>query len=299
MEKNLISIIVPVYKVEKYLDKCVESIVSQTYKNLEIILVDDGSPDNCPEMCNEWAKKDDRIKVIHKENGGLSDARNAGIDIANGKYIGFVDSDDYIMPNMFEKLYNTIRKNNADISLCSFIAVDEKGEKITDAEKMENQVLTGEQTMKNLVEGASVLFVIVWNKLYKREIFDDIRFEKGRLHEDEFAIHHILGKAKNIACINDGLYLYLQRNNSITGGKEKIQHLDYIIAQVDRYYFVKQNFPKLAKKQAIKVYAVVVSALRRAPFKKLPKDYQALVDEALKVLYKEKDLRYLKLLLKK
>ena len=127
MKDELITVIVPVYKVEKYLDRCVQSIVDQTYTNLEIILVDDGSPDNCPKMCDEWAKKDKRIKVIHKQNGGLSDARNAGLEKAKGKYVGFVDSDDYISPIMYEKLYKCIIDNQADMAMCGFSTVDEKG----------------------------------------------------------------------------------------------------------------------------------------------------------------------------
>ncbi|MBR1540013.1 MAG: glycosyltransferase [Clostridia bacterium] len=126
MEEELISIIVPVYKVEKYLDKCINSIVSQTYKNLEVILVDDGSPDSCGKMCDEWTQKDTRIKVIHKENGGLSDARNFGLDCAKGKYIQFVDSDDYIEKDMIEFLYKNLKENNADISICSNYMVDEE-----------------------------------------------------------------------------------------------------------------------------------------------------------------------------
>ena len=122
----LISVIVPVYKAEKYLDKCVQSIVNQTYKNLEIILVDDGSPDNCPEMCDEWAKKDSRIKVIHKENGGVSSARNAGLDNSFGDYIGFVDSDDFIENDFYECLYDNLVENGADISFCTFKTLDEK-----------------------------------------------------------------------------------------------------------------------------------------------------------------------------
>ena len=128
-EKTLISIIVPVYRTEKYLDRCVESIVNQTYKNLEIILVDDGSPDDCPKMCDEWAKKDKRIKVIHKENGGVSSARNIGIKSAKGKYIGFVDSDDYIEKEMYESLIDVLNKNkNLDYIYCD----------IYDAEKINN-----------------------------------------------------------------------------------------------------------------------------------------------------------------
>lgn len=122
-----LSIIVPVYKVEQYLDKCVESILAQTFTDYEIILVDDGSPDNCGQMCREWERRDGRIRTIHKENGGLSDARNAGIDIAKGDYIGFVDSDDYIKPDMFEVLVANLERNNADISMCGYMDVYANG----------------------------------------------------------------------------------------------------------------------------------------------------------------------------
>ena len=121
-----ISVIVPVYKVEKYLNRCVQSIASQTYENLEIILVDDGSPDNCGVLCDEWVQKDSRIKVVHKENGGLSSARNAGVAVATGAYVGFVDSDDYIHPQMYEKLYEALVENGADISICGCDYVDEE-----------------------------------------------------------------------------------------------------------------------------------------------------------------------------
>ena len=124
-EMVLISVIVPIYKVEKYLNNCIESIVCQTYKNLEIILVDDGSPDKCPQICDEWKKKDNRIKVIHKKNGGLSDARNAGIDIASGEYYAFIDSDDKIMPRMIEMLYNAVLINGSKLSVCNLICTDE------------------------------------------------------------------------------------------------------------------------------------------------------------------------------
>ena len=119
VDEGKISVVVPVYNVEEYLDQCVESLVGQTYKNLEVILVDDGSPDNCPAMCDEWAERDNRIKVIHKENGGVSSARNAALDIASGDYIGFVDSDDWIEPDMYEILIKNAKKYDADISRCA------------------------------------------------------------------------------------------------------------------------------------------------------------------------------------
>ena len=125
---ELISIIIPIYKVEEYLDECISSVINQTYTKLEIILVDDGSPDSCPKMCDDWAKKDSRIRVIHKTNGGLSDARNAGIEVATGEYIAFVDSDDYIKPDMIAKLYAALCKEEADISACGILSCEGKKE---------------------------------------------------------------------------------------------------------------------------------------------------------------------------
>ena len=139
--EDLISIIIPVYKVEKYIYKCIDSVLNQTYKNLEIILVDDGSPDKCPEICEEYAKKDNRIKIIHKKNGGLSDARNAGLKVATGKYIGFVDSDDYIEKDMYQVLYNNIIKTNSDISIVNLKEVKEN-------EIIENNVKDEQNTIE-------------------------------------------------------------------------------------------------------------------------------------------------------
>ncbi|MBQ9737111.1 MAG: glycosyltransferase [Clostridia bacterium] len=297
----LISVIVPIYKVEEYLDKCLESILAQTYKNLEIILADDGSPDNCPKICDEYAAKDERIRVIHKENGGLSDARNAGLEIATGDYIAFVDSDDYILPDMYEKLYKAIEENKADMSICNYVKVDESGKVISQNEKafIKKGVLTPSEAMAILLENQGGGYIVAWNKLYKREIFKELRFEKGRLHEDEFFIHHAYGKCRKIACIEDGLYMYLQRGASITGSTANIRRLDVGLAMLDRYRFFKESYPALAKEQAVKAYAGAIAALNRATFRKLPKDYQMLVDDVLRLLYKEKDLRYIKLLIKK
>ena len=145
----LISVIVPVYKVEKYLDRCINSIVNQTYRNLEIILVDDGSPDNCPAMCDEWAQKDPRIRVIHNPHKGLGSARNTGIDAARGSLIGFVDSDDYVYPNMYQRLYELMTENDADLSVCEYTRVDEEGRKISDnSNKLPAGLTTGEYMLK-------------------------------------------------------------------------------------------------------------------------------------------------------
>ena len=216
-----ISVIVPMYKVEKYLRKCVDSILAQTYQNLEVILVDDGSPDGCPAICDEYAKKDKRVKVIHKLNGGLSDARNAGLDIATGEYIGFVDSDDYIVPNMYEELYNAIKKYDCDLAVSDRMMVDEQGNVVHHGEDSHKAVV-----VKDNVE--SVLFddrfahktVPAWNKLYARHIFDTLRYPKGRVYEDLWISLDVYRNAKKgVVLLEDRLYVYLLSNNSITRAK--------------------------------------------------------------------------------
>ena len=160
----LISIIVPVYDVEPYLRKCIDSILIQSYRDLEIILVDDGSPDNCGAICDEYAEKDKRIKVIHKKNGGLSDARNAGLDIATGEYIGFVDSDDWVMPDMYEYLYKAVKEYDADMSVCGYY--DYWGKTISGRYCQDIQVYKGQEGIKALLDLKFGNYV--WNKLYKR-----------------------------------------------------------------------------------------------------------------------------------
>ena len=191
--EDLISVIVPIYKVEKYLEKCILNIVNQTYSNLEIILVDDGSPDNSGKICDEYARKDSRIKVVHKLNGGLSDARNAGIEIATGKYIAFVDSDDYIEEKMISKLYDLLKANDADVSACNICKFYEDKE----IELDEN-----EEIVKSYPPEQAILLTILddsfgnyaWNKLYRSELFSDVRFPFKRRYEDIATIYKILDK---------------------------------------------------------------------------------------------------------
>ena len=191
----LISIIVPIYKVEQYLGRCVESIVNQTYKNLEIILVDDGSPDNCPAMCDNWACKDARIKVVHKQNGGLSDARNAGMDIAKGEYIAFVDSDDYVRSDMYELLYNNMQENESDISACGVEMVREDETPIAMLTPLGSYVLNNEEAMIAIIE-EDVLKQPVWYKLYKLKCVQNNYFPVGKYHEDIFWSYLAVAKAK-------------------------------------------------------------------------------------------------------
>ncbi len=212
----LISIIVPVYKVEKYLAKCVDSIIVQTYENIEIILVDDGSPDKCPEICDKYAENDSRIKVLHKKNGGLSDARNEGIKIAKGEYIGFVDSDDYIHPQMYEKLYDAISDCDADVSICSCYRTDENDNIIPEYSPMKNEIINSIQALSRLHQRGSNFYATACYKLYKHYIFDDIAFPVGKLNEDQGTVHLVFWKAKKIATISDRLYYHFKRSDSIT-----------------------------------------------------------------------------------
>lgn len=210
----LISVIVPVYGVEEYLDKCVESIVNQTYKNLEILLVDDGSPDNCPQMCDEWAKKDSRIKVVHKENGGLSSARNAGLDNCTGEYVGFIDSDDWIDLKFFETLYNNLVEDDADISVVGVWKVYETHMK-SQTEKFTRRSFTGEETLKNFLYMRNNLAGGVTDKIFKIELFDGVRFPLGLTAEDRYVHAVIYSKINKLAFDPVPMYYYLTRENSI------------------------------------------------------------------------------------
>ncbi|EOH87788.1 glycosyltransferase family 2 protein [Enterococcus pallens] len=222
-----ISIIVPVYNVEKYLHKCVDSILIQTFTDFEVILVDDGSLDNSGQICDEYAKKDDRVKVIHKKNGGLSDARNAGIDVAKGKYLGFVDSDDYIERDMYELLYENIVKEKADLSICGIYHVYEG--KNPEKKQEKYMLLDRNEAMLLIFHGNQISDHAV-NKLYARSIFDTLRYPIGKYHEDSFAIVSILDNCEKIVVDTKQKYYYYHRNDSITSQKFSKKHLEYIIA---------------------------------------------------------------------
>lgn len=237
-----ISVIVPVYKVEEYLDKCVESIVNQTYQELEIILVDDGSPDRCPQMCDEWAKKDPRIKVIHKKNGGLSSARNAGIDQACGDYLMFVDSDDYISHCMCEKLAQSIVRENADMCICGVEKKYPNGRE-SEFSNISDGVLTQKAFFDKMEGVCGWCWVVAWNKLYKKSIFDDLRYPEGKLYEDDFIIHKIISKTQSISCVGEPLYFYVQRENSIISSKYTVKNLDSVEAMLQRcQFFIDHDF---------------------------------------------------------
>jgi glycosyltransferase involved in cell wall biosynthesis len=218
--EELISVIIPVYKVEEYLGRCVDSVLRQTYGNLEIILVDDGSPDRCGEICDEYAVKDSRVVALHKKNGGLSDARNQGLKVCRGEYITFVDSDDWVDENYIMKLYMLLKETDSDISVCNFIRTTREDVQPDDSQE-KVRVFTNLEALDSLESKTDidlyVQLVVAWGKLYRKELFEGITFPVGKLHEDEFTTYKLLYRANRIALTSAQLLYYWQREDSIMG----------------------------------------------------------------------------------
>lgn len=229
----MISVIIPIYKVEEYLDQCVSSVINQTYTDLEVILVDDGSPDQCPKMCDEWATKDSRIKVIHKKNGGLSDARNAGLEVATGEYIAFLDSDDYIEPEMYHTLYDIIKQDDT-LGIASCLFYTDTDGKIDIMDKKwdftNNVIVKGDDFGRNKILQETPH--PVWNKLYRADLFQSVRFRVGRVNEDMLFMYDLAkimkSKQLNEFIIPKYLLYYRIRNNSICRNNESFFQLSII-----------------------------------------------------------------------
>lgn len=220
--RNKVSVIIPIYKVEKYLNKCIESVVGQTHRDLEIILVDDGSPDGCPAICDAWAAKDSRIKVIHQDNKGLSGARNSGIEVCTGEYVCFIDSDDYVSKDYVEKLLLAAEGAGADVAICRFYLLNDASGELVEPFKMGRADYSAE-TIGELYCLTMVKSPVgyAWNKLYRRELIGASRFEEGRLYEDGPFNSEVLLNAKKIVTITDCLYCYRQRADSIVSAKDR------------------------------------------------------------------------------
>lgn len=249
-----ISVIVPVYHVEAYLERCIDSIERQTYQNLEIILVDDGSMDRCSEICDEYGKKDSRIKVLHKENGGLSSARNAGLDAADGELIAFVDSDDYIEKDMLEKLYEVLLSNKADMAVCNLRFVDEHQSK--NRSRLEQsgkwECMDQEEYWEKVFEPDNSRYVVAWNKLYRKRIWEELRYPIGKLNEDEYVLHEIVRCCNRIAYTSYIGYNYVQRTGSIMSQKKKKPNFDVFSAWMGRIdYFNSIRREDLSRKQLV------------------------------------------------
>lgn len=239
----LISIIVPVYNVEKFLTRCFESIRTQTYENVEILLIDDGSTDKSGVICDSLAQNDPRVSVIHQNNMGLSEARNTGLNIAKGEFISFIDSDDFIDPTMLETLLELLLQTDTGISMCSIQRVNEAGLVLEkNPTPFLDEVLTSEEMLHQILfADQGWTFIPAWNKLYRRSLFDNLRYPKGKLYEDGFVIHDLTAKAQSISTTSRKLYFYTTRSQSIMKSSNLINRLDGLESRYLQYHFYKDH----------------------------------------------------------
>ena len=248
MDKKLISIIIPVYNVEEYVTKCVRSVLSQTYEDLDVIIVDDGSTDGCPELCDGFARGDSRVRVIHKANGGLSDARNVGLDIARGAYIGFVDSDDWVEPDMFAHLAESIQTAGADISVCNFSYEREKATAdhpaSMSAEAVQSRCILDRRSAMKLLLEDKVVQNYVWNKLYRAELWDGVRFPVGQAFEDVNTTWKVFERADFVVVDPWVGYRYRVRAGSIVTSKSLHSELDCFRAGLSRLRALSVDYPE-------------------------------------------------------
>lgn len=282
----------PIYKVEKYLDNCVKAIQNQTYKNLEIILVDDGSPDSCPELCDRFAEVDERIKVIHKVNGGLSDARNAGIDMATGDYITFVDSDDFLLEDMIETLYCLSKKYDADFVMCKKMDCgddDIVGTIVPPCDSLNIKVFEGREKMAAYLK-TNQIETTAWKKLYKRYLFDDLRFPKGKLHEDAFTTYKLVDRASKIVVTNKVGYVYRNNPQSIMNSGFSLKRLHSIEAKQMQLRFIEEKYPELRKFACAEVIYACNFCLREMAKKDF---FEKDIEEILQGLYRKYYRQYL------
>ena len=243
MQNNcLVSIVIPVYNVEKYIEKCLLSVINQTYKNLEIIIVNDGTKDNSLKICERIKQMDERVKIINQKNGGLSCARNTGIDNANGEYICFVDSDDFLENDFVEVLLNFAKEKNVDICACDFWYIDENDKKWTLKEK-NDKMYSNIEAIKDILLDYQKTEVMTWNKIYKLDIFKkyNIRFPVGKLHEDNYTTYKLYYYSNGVYLVNKKLYYYLQRNDSIMGKKFNVKRLDALDSVYEKKKFFKSE----------------------------------------------------------
>ncbi len=247
----LISVIVPVYNVEKYLNQCVESIINQTYENLELILVDDGSPDKCPQLCDEWAIKDSRIKVIHQNNHGGGYARNRALDIANGEYISFVDSDDYISNQMYEIMMSYF-EDDIDIVECNYQIVTDNNYSF-DSLKNKSEKYSMKEAMREHIND-HIFRQLIWNKLYKISVISNVRFPEDKKIDDEFFTYKVIANSDNLIIIDIPLYAYRQQSNSVMHTINIRRRLEAIEAKINRHELICYKIPELMNESLINIW---------------------------------------------
>ena len=256
-----VSVIIPVYQVEKYLDKCIASVVGQTYQNLQIILIDDGSTDRSPAICDGWKERDPRITVIHQQNGGLSVARNEGLKIATGEFIGFVDSDDWIEPNMVETLLAAMQETAADIAVGGFEVFTEDSKSIPYAKSKSTKrsLCSTEEALKRLLLLRGFIRNFVWNKLYRRTVLSGVAFPEGRLYEDVTWTAQVIGNAKSLVCVDQIFYYYLHRPDSLShDDRQFIRRLqDELELTEQRLDYIHRHYPSLDKFAILRLHNLI------------------------------------------
>lgn len=255
----LISVIVPVYRVEQYLDKCVSSILSQTYDHLELLLVDDGSPDGSGAICDRWAQMDNRVRVFHQKNAGGGAARNVALDNARGELIAFVDSDDYIAPDMFEYLYSLLQQG-ADIAECSYLET-EHDDACFDKSAEPVRWYSAEEAMACHIRD-TIFQQLIWNKLYRREMVEGVRFPVGTKIDDEFFTYRLLSNAKRLARSERVCYAYRQQASSVMHQQNPVKKLEGLRAKRQRLEFLKNKFPSLVEMAKVELVFSCIYALQ-------------------------------------
>lgn len=255
---ELISVIIPVYQVEAYLPRCIDSLLAQTQKAFELILVDDGSPDGCGEICESYAARDARVRVIHQQNGGLSAARNAGLAAAQGAWIAFVDSDDWVAPDFLSRMLAAGEDTDADICECSVLRTTGATQRPA-GESGRIRAFDAEEAMEQLVSDG-LFRQHVWNKLYRASCLAGILFEPGKTNEDEFWTYQVFGRAARIARLDRTLYYYFQRPGSIMGSGYSLRRLDALEAKQARQRYLERSFPRLAPGAGINLFASCIYA---------------------------------------
>lgn len=288
-----ISVVVPVYNVEQYIRQCIDSILQQTFNDFELILVDDGSPDFCPQICEEYALKDRRVRVIHKKNGGLSDARNAGIDVAEGEYITFIDSDDLVSSDYLMCLYNEAKANNADVSCCHFVTFEEDSEiEYREINAYPSVIMTGREACMRLYCIGEIVPIMSCGKMYRLELFKEIRFPVGKIHEDDATTPKVLFLAKNVVVMPEArIYFYRQRKGSIIESRTLTQRFDGMWARKSCSLYFAQNGDKELSKLAheyelLGAAEAVVFANKEKHTELIPKEYRMSEWRALMIIIK-------------
>lgn len=296
MDGPKISVIIPIYRVEQYLCKCVESVLAQTYHNMEVILVDDGSPDGCGKICDEYAERDERVKVIHKPNGGVASARNAGLDAATGEWIGWVDSDDWTEPALFETLLRGALETSAEISVCGHWEEYRGRREVSGWQEL--RVLDTEQALGELLENGRMKNLL-WDRIFHRTLFDGLQFPEGRTYEDIAVMHWLFLRAEKVACLPEVLYHYRQREGSIVDNTSLGNRINHYIASKERYDALSEDWPQFRQlmegqcvASAVGIWAGCLSN-PRGDREKYVKDLQAIAD--FSAIHYQKALKYMDL----